>query len=146
MPYLNIRDNIAGEVENVIDVYGRSLDVLKYNPSASANPYKQRARLFLAAVVVTGHIAYDAEPDMISKIGQGKPLEGMITFSKLHLAKKFPGVTFENAITTKDELGFDGHRFRIIATHRTGSLGSDRGEVLIVGFDFIKGRKEEVYP
>jgi hypothetical protein len=141
----NVRVAAGKHIKLMIDTYGVDIDVLKYVDSATASIYRQRTKGYATAVPIKALVGYDPTEDDLSLIGNADDVVGMITLGRLHLLEAFPLLDPEEAVDKKDELGFDGKRWRVIKGHPTGRLG--RGsEVVVIGFGHRPGKKHEVYP
>lgn len=144
----DVKEQVADEIECVLDVYGELVDVLKYTTSApppETDLYRQRVKGYAAPVSLLGHVTFDPDPETLTAIGADRKVAGTVLFSRRHLAAAFPGVPVGETIDQKDELGHNGRRWKIVSVHETGRL-RDEGELLYVTFDVREGKQEEVYP
>ncbi len=137
--------SIAETVELRIQQFGEDVDVLKYTTSVDGL-YKQRAKTYSGtAITVRAMVALDPTPDMLSEIGHSGPAAGMLTIGRLHLESSFPSTLIEDTITVDDQLGVVARRWKVTSTHYTARMGGVY-QILVVVFDHIEGRKNEVYP
>jgi len=124
---------------------GTSVDVLKYQASASPNIYRQRTRQFAAAVSVPCLVSLNESTDNRTIVGNNEMLEAEIVLVRPHLEESFPGVTMEEMITLADELGFRNRRWRVTYSQATGQYGDDP-DVLHVKARPRVGKEFEAYP
>lgn len=138
-------ERLALEAELIIEEYGDTVEVLKLDTGATPDVYGQSSHFYQAPVPIKGVVSFGPQPETISAIGDVGPFEGMITFSKNHLERAFPLSKAELVVENKDELGFQGYRWRVLSVHKTGPI---RGSavVVLVFFAHRNTKKYEVYP
>lgn len=138
---------IAAKLEREIDNYGASVEILKYVPGVAGGTYRQRGKFYDTAnpVPVQTMRHYGKQEDVPAFIGNEIPYEGTLTFCRNHVLDAFPGATMFDAITEKDHVVFDGKRWRIVWIHKMGML-EGKVQVLYMGFDFRKNKREAAYP
>lgn len=112
------------QVVNLLGEYGTPIDVLKYASAAPGDVYQQEEGTFEDAVPVTGRGIKRPTKDQLSMIGNMTEVDYAFVFASDTLAEAFPDLDAGLWIALEDEIGFEGGRYRVLSTHRTGKVKS----------------------
>jgi len=137
-------DKIQAKVHQLLTDHGSSIDVLKYT-SMTLDQYKQGVKTFATAVEVTGRGTRDPTADDLALIGSNEPVEIMFVISRLELIDKFPALPQGEWVTNDDEIGFEGHRYRIVRIWEAGRI-KDSPTIMVITGMTPPGEERTPYP
>ena len=93
---------------------------------------------------IKGHISFNPSADILTELGAGDDVTGMITVGRLHMEAAYPLIDFEDTVTLKDEIGLKDKRYRISGVRYTGHL-KEVAEILIILFASKPAHKGDAY-
>lgn len=114
------------------------IDVFKYTSSAGSL-YQQRTKTYAAAVNLLGHLVVNPTVEDLSQFGSEVTADGMVVFTRTHLAVAFPLVPIAESVVVNDEIGVAGGRWRLKEVRAAARIIGGIPEVIVAIFDTKPG-------